>query len=577
MCIKDIQLSKDKQYVEGEFPQLLNINENHQVTYVYEKSDCKITIRHLDSNHNEMKEPTVVPITSTMNSYEIQSLQTDNNLVPSYITERNNEQETVIQIATIDNLINTYEVNLERKEDVEIIYYYGEDNNHNGVPDYDIKVQYHRDRMGTAVDESLLPEQHIIVDQGGTFFPEIKNIDGYTYKEYELNNKYTQVQPSSIDNIHTNQELNYIYESNIPSITLHFLDRNGDIIQDAQVINITDEDIEPLEHKNIAIPGYTFSRWKKNNSDWSYNQLPNINDIYQSSAITLEYIADYQPITLVYVDKNGKSIRSDEIVMAETNSSFTPDSTYISNYILMDWKVNNEAQWRDNTSPELSLTPVGNTTIVLRYNNDKIKVNKHYEDINQTSVKESDSKDITLSNVEIVTFNDLHKGVSGYEYTGYRLNHGEIIYGKEPSVKLTSQAENFDITYVYTRKEYSIMIQHVYKDGSVLTTNETVRKQSNDSINIEPLLFTEKTYISWSKDGINQGNEKPSIEGINKDYQITLIYGQDKTQDGIEDFTILETYQNMITNDIYEQQTKYINKGDSYYGEIKTIYTNEYI
>lgn len=228
---------------------------------------------------------------------------------------------------------------------------------------------------------------------------------------------------------------------------------------------------------------------------------------------------------------------------------------------------------RYDANDTFSLT--GNITLYAIWDTTPVTViEKYHKDQNGTAVDIAQYPDVTTGNIpynSAVSMADLNGGIKtipNYNYVGYMING---TYQADPisaGPNIAAITDNTTITYVYTGVPITIKVAYQTRAGEALqpVTNHTGTYGSEFTAN-DPDNFTGWTLVDWSLDGglTLQGNLNPKIPAVTGEATITLIYGQDKNNDGKEDATITEEFYGP-SGQLLSNNTVYVSLGDNYSG-----------
>ncbi|MCL2549781.1 MAG: hypothetical protein FWE78_02430, partial [Methanimicrococcus sp.] len=131
---------------------------------------------------------------------------------------------------------------------------------------------------------------------------------------------------------------------------------------------------------------------------------------------------------------------------------------------------------------------------------------------------------------------------------------------------------------------FTITVDYEMRNGSAVAGKTSFTKQVSDGSTYTPtaaeLAGTDVVLVNWELNGVLQGNTNPAISSVTAAATITLIYGQDRNNDGIEDFTITEKHESQLGGALKAASEVYVNINDTYTGSpdaalLAGIYTYE--
>ena len=302
--------------------------------------------------------------------------------------------------------------------------------------------------------------------------------------------------------------------------------------------------------------GYTYQGYILDSGSPVPNADPNFTVDVANGNRTVIYVltkTEYS-LTVRYVDRDGNTALSSDIVGITHGEAFTAAPKTISGKVYVGWYIGTD-------KPENStINATGNTphipsvdaahngiTITLVYGKDADNNNVEEFTVTRKWRLETSNNPIGIAddpgdlNVGD-TFNlDHTAGVTpsdlvGYTYRGYTLDGGALQTGAEPNFTVSHDHE---VIYVFVRTTYTITVKYETRGGTPLDADTTPSVTHGNSFTaVDPNNFFGYTLVDWKLDGAPQGNTTPTINPVTGAAVITLIYGQDANGDGKEDVTI---------------------------------------
>ena len=335
----------------------------------------------------------------------------------------------------------------------------------------------------------------------------------------------------------------------------------------------------------VTDPEWKYEGWNITGSPSVYNPgVPNV-ALQGGLDVTVTYVYSLitYPVTIAYVDRNGSLLTPlNPSALTSVNlaygASFLIPPEPVANYTLVDWGVNGTLQ--GNTITSLTM-PAAPTVVALVYGQDNN--NNGIEDFTITvnHVTQADGGKIVPEEEVYVDITDTY---TGHALTNPIYTLADILWDGSSVGAITPYIEpniNDDhaIIFQYTPSSYPVTVSYEYKDGSALSgPDQNTQVSHGNSFTPTIPVFAEMVFIGWRLNGVAQTGT-PTVPSATQYADIVLVYGQDKTNDGIEDFTITEEYYD-ANGIIAASREIYVNKGLTYTASPQSIagyvYANAY-
>ena len=139
------------------------------------------------------------------------------------------------------------------------------------------------------------------------------------------------------------------------------------------------------------------------------------------------------------------------------------------------------------------------------------------------------------------------------------------------------------VAAVYESTMATITVNYEMRNGNAVPGKSGFTRQLGLGASYAPtageILATDAVLVDWKLNGTLQGNTAPLISSVSANATITLVYGQDKNNDGTEDFTVTVKHQTVLYGDLLPVSEIYVNLGGTFTGAPSTaltsgIYTN---
>lgn len=318
--------------------------------------------------------------------------------------------------------------------------------------------------------------------------------------------------------------------------------------------------------------------------------------------VTYVYRAPQYTVTTHFVDRSGNAIGTPTTTTASVShgNSFTATPQSIAGYTFVDWKEGAAGTLKGNTTPTVS-NVTGAMDIYLVYGYDRgthgesgptgtpdgiedILITKKYETAGGTTLRTSDSRIIEVGKA----FTDTHPGITGYSYTGYRIDGGALQSG-EPNIAVAAGDPDKMVTYIYSINSYNINVKYELRDGtSVPGTTDYTASATYNTVFVPVILSpTGFVLVGWKLNGTTMTGS-PSITVPAATAAMTLVYGYDRgatgddptdpgtTPDGIEDIIVIKEFIKADGTMLKSNQTVIVNTGDTFSDVHDTITGHNY-
>lgn len=258
-------------------------NEPTTVTFHYERKDANINVTFVDTEGNELA-PTETVSGKTLDEYT-----TTPAAVYGYEP-----------VAIPDNAAGVLH---EDSTDIQYIY---------DLKDTAVSVN-HLDTKGNKISESEI----ILGKVFDNYHTAPKNI--YGYEPVETPNNNSGKMNEDIINV------NYVYQLKDSAVTVNYLDDNGNVLAESEIINGKVFDSYNTAAKDIY--GYRLTSMPVNH----------VGEITEES-ITVNYIYTTKPasVTVNYIDENGSVLSGSEVITGNVFDTYTSEAKDIYGYILIN-------------------------------------------------------------------------------------------------------------------------------------------------------------------------------------------------------------------------------------------------
>lgn len=357
------------------------------------------------------------------------------------------------------------------------------------------------DEDGNTIAEKQVNE----VEKGTEFTATAKNIDGYTVKG-------EATQTVTVDG---NKEVTFTYSKNAVTppevqkfdVTINFVDENGTVIADKDVVSV--EEGQEYTATAKTVDGYTLQGDTTQTVTVDGNKT--ITFTYKKDEVTPP-VAQKFDVTVTYKDTEGNILDTDQTVSVEEGASFTATAKNITGYTL-----------QGNSTQTITVT--GNTTLTFVYEKDETPV-----------VVDKSELQTLVNNVQ-----DTPKG--NFTDDSYSLFETQLAVAKDVLADNTvTQAEvdqaktnlqtAFDnlVEKPAPVEKFSVTVQHVSTDGTVLSTEAPVEVEKGQSFTANATTISGYTL---------QGNATQTVT-VTGDTTLTFTYKANEVTPPVTDVSAVE-------------------------------------
>jgi len=340
---------------------------------------------------------------------------------------------------------------------------------------------------------------------------------------------------SSKSHILNNDDINYLgvlyitYNAN-NSTLMDYTDLNAYIFGASSTVLAVDDPSVGF----AGDAGYRFGYWSTDpgGTDGGGTSYSAGDLITMDRSITLYAIWELQTsdVSVKYVMRDGSAVpgTADYIVPLDYGTNYVPSPLAIPGYVLVDWKLDGASQ--GNAAPNILVTDT-DTAITLIYGFDSDE--NDTEDITLTAKYQTADGTILLDDLAKTmnvgdTFREIHPDITGYDYIGYKVDSSSVQPG-EPNVQISSHEDDGTVvTYLYEKIQSEVTVKYVLQDGNSVpgTTDYTVTIAYGTNYVPNLPVLTAYSLFDWKLNETAQGNVSPSVEVLDADMTITLVYEQ---------------------------------------------------
>lgn len=308
--------------------------------------------------------------------------------------------------------------------------------------------------------------------------------------------------------------------------------------------------------------GYNFSGWytaPTGGTKASATSSPAALDPLLTNGATLTLYAQWTAasynIQVKYETRAGDPVagKTDFVAQAAYASTYAPTVAQIkaTKYVLIDWRLDGVAQ--GNTMPSITV-PLNGATITLVYGQDKggggtngtepddiedITITKEYQ-CAATSIRSTEEAYVNVG----TSFTDVAPAITGYTYHHYEIGSVSSATHAIPNIPVSVGDVDFTITYDYTINSHTVTVKHEDRQGNTLRPSNSFNKEFGTTVTAVPLDIPSYTIVGWMVDGgsLQPGIAPAGITMSDANMVLTLVYGQDRNDNMIEDITVTMKY-----------------------------------
>ncbi|SMS13166.1 FIG00751546: hypothetical protein [Levilactobacillus zymae] len=370
----------------------------------------------------------------------------------------------------------------------------------------------YQDEQGNEIAPSVVLNQDQEQLVGATYTTTAAAVDGYTLKE-------TTGAPITGTYAATAQTVIYVYTRDQGTVTVHYVDDQGNVLQDP--LTVTGNQGENYTTEAADIPYYTLTTMPAN-ATGVYGKDP--------VSVTYVYTRDQGTITVHYVDDQGNVLQDPLTVTGNQGENYTTEAADIPYYTLTTTPANATGVYGKD--------PVSVTYV---YTRDQGTVTVHYVD---------DQGNVLQDPVTIT-------GNQGENYTTEAANIPYYTLTTTPTNATgTYGPATINVTYVYTRDQGTVTVHYVDDQGNVLQDPVTVTGNQGDTYTTEAADIPYYTLTTTPANATGVYGKDPVT--------VTYVYTRDQG-------TVLVHYVDAQGNALKTPVTLTGNQGDAYTTEAADI------
>lgn len=447
--------------------------------------------------------------------------------------------------------------------EIEVVYYYDRDTTGNGIPDYDVTINY-VDLDGNSIADSNGNTSEIVaVDYTQSHTVVAPKIDKHILTEWTKDGgAINTTLPAVVTNVTAAVTVNLIYAQ----------DANNDGSEDVtfnvthSVINgpnagtkigtdraVTYEIGDRFRDADAIIHGYTYNGTYLDQNGVQQTGTPNfaVQRSDRKKDIVYQYTANAHVIEVFLIDRDGNSMANgtrDSRIAVVFGENFVPSTPSFPGYVFADWQVGANGTPEGNNSPNV-LIPDNDVVLYLIYGEDQD--GNGVEDFDMV-VKHQSSKNGNAIGTDIAlrpnvgdAINITDTAITGYTYDGEYIDQdGNVQQGLPSFTAEVLRDRNKEIILLYTPNTYKINVYAVDRNYN------SINSGAHDELQVEidfDEIFTatapsirDYVFVDWQIDlaGSLEGNTNPSfLMDYAQDLDVYLVYGQDLNNNGKEDVT----------------------------------------